>query len=516
MHKLQELVRLHRLRTPGRQVARMLGISPNTERFWRTTFDKAGLLAGDPEKLPELETLHAVLPARAAPQQVSTIADVRDKVAALVEKGATAKAVHDRLKLDDPAFKGSYFAVKRMCVRLQVGLAPSSDRVAIPVETQPGQVAQVDFGYAGMFVDPATGKQRKAWVFVMVLAHSRHMFARLVFDQRAATWQQLHVEAFTFFRGVPEVIVPDNLKAAVIRAAFGCGDDPGLNPSYCELARYFKFKVDPTPPADPENKGKVERSVQYVKRNPLKTMPEALDVREANRQLDRWNLEIAGMRKHGATQRRPLDVFEADERPELLPLPERPFVPVIWHQAKVHRDSHLVYQGALYSVPWRHLGASAWIRATPTAITVYVDDQRVADHEPQVPGKRRTQDAHLPEERRDQRHRGQAWWERQARAIGPEVAALVSEIFAAEDVLYPIRKVQGIVTHLQAFPTERAERAAERARRFNLHSYRGIKEILIKGLDAEPLAPALPLPAVTYRFTRPVQDMLDRHRQEAT
>ena len=81
----------------------------------------------------------------------------------------------------------------------------------------------------------------------MVLGHSRHMFAKLVFDQRAETWQKLHMEAFAFFGGVPYVVVPDNLKAAVITAALRTGDDPSLHRGYRELARHYGFTIDPAP-----------------------------------------------------------------------------------------------------------------------------------------------------------------------------------------------------------------------------------------------------------------------------
>lgn len=102
-------------------------------------------------------------------------------------------------------------------MRLQRDKPPAPEDVAIPVTTAPGQVAQVDFFYVGLFLDPPTAKMRKCWAFVMLLAHSRHMFVDLVFDQRVETWQRLHAKAFVFFGGVPAVVVPDNLKAAVIR-----------------------------------------------------------------------------------------------------------------------------------------------------------------------------------------------------------------------------------------------------------------------------------------------------------
>jgi hypothetical protein len=127
-----------------------------------------------------------------------------------------------------------------------------AEDVAIPVETPAGEVAQVDFGYAGKLYDAKEGRFRRAWVFVMVLGFSRHMFARIVFDQKTTTWLALHVEAFDELGGVPRVLVPDNLKAAVIRAAFGADGPSALNRSYRELARHYGFKVDPTPPRAPK------------------------------------------------------------------------------------------------------------------------------------------------------------------------------------------------------------------------------------------------------------------------
>jgi transposase len=97
---------------------------------------------------------------------------------------------------------------------------------------------------------------------VMVLGHSRHQYAEVVFDQRTATWLELHQRAFAWFGGVPKVIVPDNLKAAVISAAFGVSSLPELNRSYREFARHHGFRVDPTPPRSPKKKGKVESSVK--------------------------------------------------------------------------------------------------------------------------------------------------------------------------------------------------------------------------------------------------------------
>ena len=148
---------------------------------------------------------------------------------------------------------------KARCVR--------AEDIATPVETVPGDIAQVDFGYVGKLYDAAVGRLRKAWVFVFVLAYSRWMFARIVFDQKVETWLRLHVEAFNTLGGVPRTLVPDNLKAAVVRAAFGVDEPASLNKSYRELARYYDCKIDPAPPRAPKKKGRVESGVGYTKRN---------------------------------------------------------------------------------------------------------------------------------------------------------------------------------------------------------------------------------------------------------
>ena len=110
MHQLQELVRLHRLGTGAREVARLLGVSPNTEREYRLAFGKAGLLAGPVDDLPAWEDLKATLPRVVPRQQTSTVEDWTNEVKRLVAKGCEARAIHDHLHRERPDFTGSYCA----------------------------------------------------------------------------------------------------------------------------------------------------------------------------------------------------------------------------------------------------------------------------------------------------------------------------------------------------------------------------------------------------------------------
>jgi transposase len=285
--------------TGPREAARMLRMGPNTERKYRLAFAAAGLMAGDPADLPPIETLKAAVaehaPPRPAPQQISSLGPLSAQIRSMRAAGAGPRAIHDRLRLDDPDFKASYSAMKRFCRRLDKEEGVKPEDVAIPVETEPGEVLQVDFGYVGKLYDPVEGRLRKAWVFVAVLGYSRHMWADVVFDQKVTTWLDLHVRAFRELGGVVKTVVPDNLKAAVIRAAFGTDGPVALNKSYRELARHYGFKVDPTPPRSPEKKGKVEAGVKYVKRNYFRPRG-AMDFPEARSGLPKWVAEVAGMR----------------------------------------------------------------------------------------------------------------------------------------------------------------------------------------------------------------------------
>jgi transposase len=490
MHRLQEVIRLHRLGQSRRTIARQLRMGRDTIREYLEAFSKAGLLEGDAEALPGLKVLREAVEAAggspAPPRQASSVEPWRPTIEKKRLNGAGPTAIHDFLRLQEPEYRGSVSAVKRLCARLQREQGPAATDVAIPVETAPGEVAQVDFGYAGKRYDPDRGVLRKCWLFVMTLGFSRHMFADLVFDQKIATWLRLHADAFDDLTGVPRVIVPDNLKPAVVRAAFGVDDEAMLNRSYREVARHYGCQIDPTPPRSPEKKGKVEAGVKYVKRNFLATW-ETVDIREDRRQLRRRVKEIAGQRRHGTTGRRPWELFAEQEREALLPLPARRWELVVWKKATLHRDSHVQIDGAFYSAPWRFLHQELWVRCTPHHIAIYHRDEHLWTH-PRLPrGQRSTVGHHLPDHRRDLRHRSREHWLTRARAMGREVEQLAQEIFGADDVLLKLRKVQAVVSHLETFPIERARAAARRALFFDCTDYRSIKAMLRKGLDLQPL-----------------------------
>lgn len=517
MHRLQDLVRLHREGEGYRRIAQLLSISPTTERHYRRIMEQEGLLEGDPKDLPDLERLKtAVLKHQPrpppSPHEESSIVEWTETIQAYLAKGLGPKAIYDRLKLETQSeFQGSYDAVKRLCRRLKRVEGVAAKDVVIPVVTAPAEVAQVDFGYVGKLYDREQKVLRRAWCFVMVLGFSRHMYVEVVFDQKTETWVGLHQRAFQALGGVVRTVVPDNLKAAVLRRAFGTEGDTALNRSYRELARHYGFKIDPTPPYAPKKKGKVEASVKYVKHNALQGR-DGEDLQDVNAFLLRWVDEVAGQRTHGTTGKQPLMVFRDLEQPELLSLPEKRYEEVFWKKAKVQPNAHVEYGGRFYSVPWKgNIGKSAWIQATSSSVIIHIDDVRCATHRRHGRGQWSTVESHLPEHRRDLRYRSQSYWQARADRLGPHTGALVREIFASDEVLSQLRSVQAIVQYLEQHPVQRAENTSERALYFGNRHYADIKRILVKGLDMEPLPHVVinPVgPKSSPRFARSTEEIL--------
>lgn len=155
----------------------------------------------------------------------------------------------------------------------------------------------------------------------------------------------------------------------------------------------------------------------------------------ANSELAVWLDKTAATRIHGTTGRAPGAVFEAEEKAALDQLPLQRFELVVWKRAKVHTDSHVEMGGRLYSVPWRHVGKEVWIRATHHSIEVHRDDVRIATHDRRGPGRASTQETHLPEGRRDLRHRSESYWRERAGALHTDIGAFIAEVFASDHEL---------------------------------------------------------------------------------
>jgi transposase len=193
-----------------RAICRDLGRSRRTVRRYRKLAAAKGYL--DPSRpLPEAaEVLAHLGPVCSAPSSnVSSVEPYREVVQSLLNQGIEMVAIHQRL-VRHHGYGGSYSSVRRFVHHLR----PRGKEAVVRMESPPGQCAQVDFGGAGKMLDPATGRLRQTYCFVMTLAYSRHQYVEFVFDQRMETWIGCHQRAFESFGGVPRELVIDNAPEA--------------------------------------------------------------------------------------------------------------------------------------------------------------------------------------------------------------------------------------------------------------------------------------------------------------
>lgn len=497
---VREIVVQVRAGVSDRQIAKGLRVSRNTVKRYRLWAEAQGLLAGT---LPDMAGMQALLaetmPGEVPPQQVSSVEPYREQVLKMRQAGVEIAAIWQRLQ--ERGYEGSYQAVWRFVQQLE----PKTPEVTVRVETQPGEEAQVDFGYGGRMIDPTTGRLRKSWAFVMTLSWSRHQYVEFVFDQTVETWLRLHRQAFAYFGGVPERVVVDNLKAAIVRA---CWEDPLVQQAYRECAEHYGFRIAPCRPATPRHKGKVEKGgVHYVKRNFLGGR-DATTVTQANQDVLRWCEETAGQRWHGTTKEKPMERFASVEQAQLQPLPDAPYDLAVWKEATLRRDCHLTFDNAYYSAPHRLVDERLRIRGGCREVRIYTQDyQLVATHERATrPGQRQTHPAHLPPELAEGVYLDREGCQRAAQDIGPATAQVV-EALLADPVVERVHMVRRLLKLRDRYSDRRLEAACARALSFGDGSYMTIKRILLRGQETAPPAPE-PIRAPARAFVRTASELV--------
>jgi transposase len=497
------LVRM-RLGDSDREIAKAKLIGRRKAGELRQLAEALGWL--DKERpLPDDATLAEVLQRKPVTlSAASSVAPFRDQVIAWWEAGIQGTTIH-RALVRNHGFSGSYSAIRRFLQTLE----QRHPKPTVILDFAPGEAAQVDFGAGPLLADERTGELRKSWFFVMTLCYSRHQYAELVHHQTVETWLFCHRRAFEWFGAVPSRVIIDNPKCAITRA---CIRDPEVQRAYAELAEGYGFKIDPCPPGDPQKKGRVEAGVKYIKRSFL-PLREFRHLTDANYQLQDWILMEAGRRIHGSTRQQPLACFEQTEKAHLKPLPAVAPTVAVWAKVKVHRDAHVQFRKALYSVPFRLIGQSLWLKATPGTVQLFRDHELLATH-PRLayPGQRSTVDDHMPPEALAYKLHDPQWCLREAHRIGPHCKRLIEQLFS-DQVLENLRAAQGILRLKTHYGGARLEAACQRALAFDNPRYRAVKTILQKGLDQQPdVQRAFDALSETYtghgRFSRDTRKLL--------
>jgi len=334
-----------------------------------------------------------------------------------------------------------------------------------------------------------------ALIFTAVF--SRHMFVWLSYSQTLVAVIAGCQAAWTFFGGVFKVLIPDNLKP-VIAAADAV--NPQFTRGWLDYAGHGGFLTDPARVRSPKDKPRVERTVQYVRRNfwdgeTFTSLDQAQDAADA------WCLRTAGMRIHGTTCARPLEVFTAQEQPLLLAMPGIYDVPVL-KTVKVHRDYHAEVAKALYSLPEQWIGHTLDVRADTELVKFYHRGKLVKVHPRQPAGGRSTDRADLPEHKAGYALRDLAALIAACAAHGPNIGIYAERIL--DDPLpwtrmHTVYRLQGLV---RRYGADRVDQACGLSLDLDVVSVNKIASMLDRA--TEKTAPALPqaVGQAATRFSR--------------
>jgi transposase len=335
-------------------------------------------------------------------------------------------------------------------------------------------------------VDRSTGEMRKAQVFVAVLGASSYTFAEATWSQSLPDWIASHQRMLAFYGGVAELLVPDNLKAAVTKAD---RYTPQINETYAELAAHYQTAVLPARPYKPKDKAKAEAAVLLVERWILARLRHRMFF-----SLAELNTAIADLLP--ALNQRPFQgrsesrqsLFEALDRPALRPLPATPYVYAEWRKARPGIDYHIEIDKRLYSVPHALVGVKLDVRVTDTSVEVMHKGQRVALHPRHGKGRFVTLTEHMPKSHQAHQNWSPGRFLNWATDIGPATLDVVQR--QLKDRPHPehgYRACLGLLNLSRRYSRDRLEQACSRALAINSASYQSISSILKQGLDQLPL-----------------------------
>jgi transposase len=474
------------------EVGLSLGLHRETVAKYVAPAEAAGYVPGGSPPMSEeawrglaREWFPQLYDARLTHPSVAAMAAQHDAIATLVGV-VPVSVIHQRL-CDDGVLDVSVASLRRYVRRNFPAEVRSGDVVLWRPEVDPGAEAQVDYGYLGVWLDPASGIKRRVWAFSMVMSYSRHLFVYPVLKMDQQAWIDAHVAAFAFFGGCTSRIILDNLRAGVVKPDIY---DPKMNRAYAELASHYCVLVDPARAFHPKDKPRIEAVQGYIRRS-LFTGRDFTSMAHMVTEAERWSAEVAGRRTPRALEgRTPLEVFGAEEAGALTPLPTVPYELCTWSRPTVAPDAHVKVGRTLYSVPYRLIGQQLEARATAQTVQLFLDGEVVKTH-PFCARGRRTDWADLPEERRGFFMRTPVWCRAQAVLIGPATDAVIGELLAL-NVLYRLRQAQGLIRLVDKYGEERLEAACRRALEAGDPSYLTVKGVLVAGTEHETTQLTLP------------------------
>lgn len=478
MRKIKEVLRLGYERGLSmRQVARCCSLGRTTTQEYFRRFRAAGLSWPLEEEITEELLEKKLFPEEAVSESAKERLNYDYLVQELARPNVTMALLWEEYKqthLD--GYQYSQFCNLIRSYRKTLNYSMRQEHKA-------GEKAFVDFGEGLKLIDQKTGQPMPTKLFVAVWGASTFTFAGAALGEDLASWIEVNVDALEYFGCCPKAIVPDNLKAAVSRA---CRYEPDLNPTYAEFARHYGLVIFPARPHRPKDKPKAENAVLLAKRWILAKLRDRLffSLTEMNAAIIEL-LEIFNNRQMKRLKKSRRELFEALDKPNALPLPEKRYEFAEWKKVTVSIDYHVCFDDHYYSVPYTFVHQPLEIRATSQVIEILKKGERVCSHQRSYrPHQYTTKVEHMPKAHQQYLEWTPTRIEDWAGKAGPAVKELVGKIMQSRK--FPeqaYRSCLGIIRLGTRYAPERLDQACHRALAYRVESYQGVKNILTRGLD---------------------------------
>jgi transposase len=398
MRKIKEILRLkHDVGLSARQIAKSCSVSRSTVSEYLRRAGAAGLswpLDNEMDETSLERFLFPELPVTSSVRPVPDWADIHTELRA--KKNVTLTLLWEEYKASYPENGYQY---SQFCERY--GRWQGALDVCMRQAHRAGEKMFIDYcGQTVEVVNPVTGEIRKAEIFVAVLGASSYTFAEATWSQALPDWIGSHQRAFAYFKGVTELLVPDNLKSGVDKA---CRYEPDLNPTYQDMAEHYGSAVIPARVRKPKDKAKVEAGVLLVERWILAALRNRtfFSLSELNGAIEELLIRLndKAFKKLPGSRR---SQYEALDLPALKALPASRYEYADWKKAKAGIDYHVEVDRHYYSVPYQLSQKKLDVRITASIIEVFHKNKRVASHcRSYLRGRHTTVPEHMPKSHRE-------------------------------------------------------------------------------------------------------------------
>lgn len=473
-------------RLSNRHIGKLLQVSPTTVGEIRTRFTQSNQTWESIATLTDREfaeqlgtTYRSIGSGKAAPDWSAIHLDMqtRDMTLSLLHSEYLEKlADQPQLALCYSHFTDGYRKWRQ------------SQRISMRQFHLPGDKLFIDFcGRTMPVLDQATGQEIKMQIFVAVLGASGYAFVYAVPTQKIAHWLECHTKAFVFFGGVPRQLVPDNLKAAVMKNS---REELILNRCYTELAEHYQCVLNPARPRKPKDKSLAEVTVQITQRwvlAPLRhrTFFSQEELNAAITERVTW-MNAKTSKKYPMSR---LERFEKLDKPALMALPSEPYEHSKWrYSVRVPADYHVEFEHSHYSVPYQYLQQLVDLRATNSTLEVLMVGQRIASHVLRKTPGNSTQEGHMPVAHQHQKHNEPEQLMAWAATVGKDVDEWVRRNLKHRrdfaNGVKSARKLRQLAREIQN--SERLNSACAFALRFDHLGFTQLKTIIDRNTDRQP------------------------------